>query len=188
MYLEVLCPSRLLYSIYTGREAQCNTSHNYRQYILPTWHQIRFWISKSSAVFVHTAPERAISTSPRVAPLVRRPILLIQSPLRRVKPQTANRSKLSVRPPVCIILNWSPPALASHIAPPPPSLMPLPSLRRARTPLPHRSTTPKPDPCHRADSSDATRSEHRRVSGHRRPDPATAPIRHCRIRSPQQQS
>jgi hypothetical protein len=28
MYPEVACPSRLLYSIYTGREAQCNTTNN----------------------------------------------------------------------------------------------------------------------------------------------------------------
>jgi hypothetical protein len=31
MYPEVPCPSRLLYSIYTGREAQCNTTNNYTQ-------------------------------------------------------------------------------------------------------------------------------------------------------------
>jgi hypothetical protein len=34
---------------YTDREAQCNTSHNYTQSILSTWHQIRFPYSKSSA-------------------------------------------------------------------------------------------------------------------------------------------
>jgi hypothetical protein len=31
MYPEVLCPSRLLYSIYIGREVQCNTINNYTQ-------------------------------------------------------------------------------------------------------------------------------------------------------------
>jgi hypothetical protein len=36
MYPEVSCPSRLLYSIYTGREAQCNTTNNYTQYIILT--------------------------------------------------------------------------------------------------------------------------------------------------------
>jgi hypothetical protein len=36
MYPEVSCPSRLLYSIYTGREAQCNTTNNYTQSIPPT--------------------------------------------------------------------------------------------------------------------------------------------------------
>jgi hypothetical protein len=55
MYSEVLYSSRLLYSIYTGREAQCNTTNNYTQSILPTWYLIRFRSSKSSAAFVHTA-------------------------------------------------------------------------------------------------------------------------------------
>jgi hypothetical protein len=31
MYPEVSCPSKLLYSIYTGREAQYNTTNNYTQ-------------------------------------------------------------------------------------------------------------------------------------------------------------
>jgi hypothetical protein len=38
----VLYISRLLYSIYTGREAQCNTTNNYTQSILHTWYLIRF--------------------------------------------------------------------------------------------------------------------------------------------------
>jgi hypothetical protein len=38
MYPEVPCPSRLLYSIYTGREAQCNTTNSYTQSIPPTWY------------------------------------------------------------------------------------------------------------------------------------------------------
>jgi hypothetical protein len=36
MYLEVSCLLRLLYSIYTDREAQCNTTNNYTQSIFPT--------------------------------------------------------------------------------------------------------------------------------------------------------
>jgi predicted PurR-regulated permease PerM len=36
MYSNVPYPSRLLYSIYTGREAQYNTINNYTQSILPT--------------------------------------------------------------------------------------------------------------------------------------------------------
>jgi hypothetical protein len=36
MYPEVSCPSRLLYSIYTDREAQCNTTNNHTQYIILT--------------------------------------------------------------------------------------------------------------------------------------------------------
>jgi hypothetical protein len=36
MYPDVSCLSRLLYSIYTSREVQCNTFHNYTQSILPT--------------------------------------------------------------------------------------------------------------------------------------------------------
>jgi hypothetical protein len=36
MYPEVSCPSILLYSIYTGQEAQCNITNNYTQSILPT--------------------------------------------------------------------------------------------------------------------------------------------------------
>jgi hypothetical protein len=36
MYPEVAYPSRLLYSIYTGREAQCNTTNNHTQYIILT--------------------------------------------------------------------------------------------------------------------------------------------------------
>jgi hypothetical protein len=36
MYPEVPCPLRLLYSIYTGQEEQCNTTNNYIQSILPT--------------------------------------------------------------------------------------------------------------------------------------------------------
>jgi hypothetical protein len=43
MYPEVSCPSRLLYSIYTGREAQCNTTNNsqpfYRILLLQQWHE-----------------------------------------------------------------------------------------------------------------------------------------------------
>jgi hypothetical protein len=34
MYLEVSCPSRLLYSIYTGREAQYNTTNNQQPIII----------------------------------------------------------------------------------------------------------------------------------------------------------
>jgi hypothetical protein len=96
MYRKVPCPSRLLYSIYTGREAQCNTTNNYTQSVLPTWYPIRFRSSKSSAVFVRATPGRSISTPPGVAPLVRRSILLIQPPLRRVKP-SADRSSPSDR-------------------------------------------------------------------------------------------
>jgi hypothetical protein len=40
MYPEVPCPSRLLYSIYTGREAQCNTTNNHTQSILLTKTQV----------------------------------------------------------------------------------------------------------------------------------------------------
>jgi hypothetical protein len=36
MYPEEPYPSRLLYSIYTGREAQCNITNNYTQSIPPT--------------------------------------------------------------------------------------------------------------------------------------------------------
>jgi hypothetical protein len=36
MYSDVSCPSRLLYSIYTDREVQCNTTNNYTQSIPPT--------------------------------------------------------------------------------------------------------------------------------------------------------
>jgi hypothetical protein len=32
---EVSCHSRLLYSIYTGQQAQCNITNNYTQSILP---------------------------------------------------------------------------------------------------------------------------------------------------------
>jgi hypothetical protein len=37
MYPEVPCPSRLLHSIYTGQEAQCNTTNNHTQYIILTY-------------------------------------------------------------------------------------------------------------------------------------------------------
>jgi hypothetical protein len=36
MYTEVPCSLKLLYSLYTGREAQCGTSHNYAQSIPST--------------------------------------------------------------------------------------------------------------------------------------------------------
>jgi hypothetical protein len=56
MYPEVLCPSRLLYSIYTDRETQCNITNNYTQSILPIWYPIRFRFSKSFVAFVRAAP------------------------------------------------------------------------------------------------------------------------------------
>jgi hypothetical protein len=54
MYREVPGFSRLLYSICTGREAQCNTTNNYTQSILPTvlfsililsWNLIPFFVN-----------------------------------------------------------------------------------------------------------------------------------------------
>jgi hypothetical protein len=53
-------------------------------------------------------PERSISTPPGAAPLVRRPILLIQSPLHRVKP-SADQSSPSDRH-----RHWPPTQLHSH--------------------------------------------------------------------------
>jgi hypothetical protein len=54
------------------------------------------------------SPGRSISTPPGAAPLVRRPILLIQPPLRRVKP-SADRSSPSDRH-----WHWPPTQLHSH--------------------------------------------------------------------------
>jgi hypothetical protein len=108
MYPDVPYPSRLLYSIYTGRTAQCNTTNNHIQSILPTCHQIRFRSLKSSTAFVRAAPDRLISTPLGAVPLVRRPILLIQPPLRRVKP-SADRSSPSDRHQY-----WPPTQLHSH--------------------------------------------------------------------------
>jgi hypothetical protein len=87
----------LVLYIYRSRGTS-NTINHYIQSILPTWHQIMFRSSKPSAAFVRTTPGRQISTPLGTAPLVRRPILLIQPLLRRVKPP-ADRS--SVMPPVC---------------------------------------------------------------------------------------
>jgi hypothetical protein len=53
-------------------------------------------------------PERSILTTPGAAPLVRRPILLIQPPLHRVKP-SADRSSPSDRH-----RHWPPTQLHSH--------------------------------------------------------------------------
>jgi hypothetical protein len=47
MYPEVSCPSRLLYSIYTGRETQCNKTNNYTQSILPTSSITKQYIQKT---------------------------------------------------------------------------------------------------------------------------------------------
>jgi hypothetical protein len=108
MYPKVSCPSRLFYFIYTGREAQCNTTNNYTQSILPTWYQIRFRSLKSSAAFVHAAPREIDLDSKGGAPLVRRLILFIQPPFRRVKP-SADRSSPSYHH-----RQWPPTQLHSH--------------------------------------------------------------------------
>jgi hypothetical protein len=46
----------LVLHIYRSRGTS-NTTNHYTQSILPTWHQIRFRSSKSSAAFIHVAPE-----------------------------------------------------------------------------------------------------------------------------------
>jgi hypothetical protein len=61
MYLEVSCPSRLLYSIYTGREAQCNTNNNYTQSILPTLFLLSIIISRYALGAVETFLDAAPS-------------------------------------------------------------------------------------------------------------------------------
>jgi hypothetical protein len=73
MYPEVSCPSRLLYSIYTGREAQCNKN---QQFIcnLFLWHgnqSLGFLFDPRSLPLPSTAPPpgRSISTPPGAAPL-----------------------------------------------------------------------------------------------------------------------
>jgi hypothetical protein len=81
----------LVLYIYTSREAQCNTTNNHTQSILPTWYPIRFRSSKSSTAFVCAAPREIDLNSTGAAPLVRRPILLIQLSLHQVKP-LANQS------------------------------------------------------------------------------------------------
>jgi hypothetical protein len=39
MYPELFYPSKLMYSIYTGREVQCNATNIYTQSILSAWYQ-----------------------------------------------------------------------------------------------------------------------------------------------------
>jgi hypothetical protein len=43
MYPEVSCLSRLLYSIYTDRDAQYNTTNNHTQYIILTQSNNNIW-------------------------------------------------------------------------------------------------------------------------------------------------
>jgi hypothetical protein len=82
-------------------------------------------------------------------------------------------------PSVCVILGWSPSAPASHTALPPPLLTPPSSPHRARTPLPHRLTSPVPDPCRRrADSAVAAQS-----SRCRNDQVVAMPINHRQIHS-----
>jgi hypothetical protein len=73
-------------------------------------HGIRFSSDPRSLPLPSSAPPpgRSISTPPGAAPLVRRPILLIQSLLRRVK-QSADRSSPSDRH-----RHWPPTQLHSH--------------------------------------------------------------------------
>jgi hypothetical protein len=109
MYLELPCPSRLLYYIYISAER-----HNAIQPIIICnlffIHGIRLGSNPQSLSLPSSAPpsRRSISTPSGVVPLVRWPILLIQPPLRQVKPST-DRSSLSDHH-----RHWPPTQLHSH--------------------------------------------------------------------------